>query len=238
VRTALVIAGTCAASVWILVKVVFGHMLQEEAATRLSRIPFALIRLATARLPRELRDDMAAEWRAELNFLLHSTEGMPLTRLLRGIRYSLGMVKSAPAIADNLRGSARRLLRTARYLASLTAIGFAVWCVTLSYQYLHPGAQVFSFIIFGPTPHQLILTGISYLCTAAALLGTAVLLATGKWPIANFNLAGFIAAEILSYLASGALSSLIVAGAIFCILGLTVWLQLKTHRRAPLATWT
>lgn len=233
-RTALVIAGTCAASISILVKVVVGPMLQQEAATRLSRIPFALIRLATARLPRELRDDMTAEWRAELHFVLHGTEGMPLTRLLRGIRYSLSLVKSAPAIADNLRGSARRLLRTARYLASLSAIGFSVWYVFLSYEYLHPATQLFSFIIYvsAPTPHQLALTGIGYLCTAAAMLGTAVALATSKWPIMNLISAGFIAAGVLIYLGGGPLYSVIVAMAVFCILGLTVWLQLRHQIRA------
>jgi hypothetical protein len=213
-------------------------MLQEEAATRLSRIPFALIRLATARLPRELRDDMAAEWRAELHFVLHGTEGLPLARLLRGIRYSLGMVKSAPAIADNLKGSARRLLRTARYLTALGAIGFAAWCVILSYKFLHPAYP--ERLVYGwgtppaPIPHQL--TGIGYLCSAAAMLGTAVALAAGKWLIVNLNSAGFIAAGVLIYLGGGPLYSLIVAGAVFCILGLTVWLQLKNHRRAREAT--
>jgi len=69
-------------------KTVMSGVLREEAQTRLNRIPEALIRLASARVPADLRDDLAAEWNAELEFVLSGTDSLPLTRLARGIRYS------------------------------------------------------------------------------------------------------------------------------------------------------
>jgi hypothetical protein len=95
-----------------IAKLVMGGMIREEAQTRLGRIPYAVIQLATARVAPELRDDLVAEWRAELEFLLTDTEGMPLTRLVRGIRYSAGLLVSARAITDGLtRGGGGRVLR-------------------------------------------------------------------------------------------------------------------------------
>lgn len=101
-----------------VVKAAVGDMIQEEARTRLGRIPFALIRIATLRVPPGLRDDLAAEWNAELGFLLTGTDGMPVTRLLRGIRYSAGFLLSARKITDALRprpssGRRRRSLHKA-----------------------------------------------------------------------------------------------------------------------------
>jgi len=54
-------------------KVVIGDMVQEKARTCLHRIPFALIRMAMTQVPRELRDDLAAEYTAELAFVLSGT---------------------------------------------------------------------------------------------------------------------------------------------------------------------
>lgn len=100
-----------------LVRAVMRIMIQEEARTRLERLPLALIRLASARVPRDLRDDLAAEWTAELEFVLTGTEGPPLTRLVRGIRYSAGLLLSAREITDVLTGrdvsGAWRLMRLA-----------------------------------------------------------------------------------------------------------------------------
>jgi hypothetical protein len=70
-------------------------MAQQEAETRLSQLPSALIRLAVRRLPPDLRDDMAAEWKAELEFILTGTDGLPLTRLWRGTRYAGSLLASA-----------------------------------------------------------------------------------------------------------------------------------------------
>ncbi len=150
-KTALFVAGACVTLLVLLAKAVIGRMLQEKAAMRLGRIPFALIRLASARLPRELRDDVAAEWRAELDFVLSGTDGEPITRLLRGIRYSAGLLISAPAIADSLRGTGRRLLRIARAVGAAGATAYAVWLLVYSYDYFQPHYGFAARARLGPT---------------------------------------------------------------------------------------
>jgi DNA-binding transcriptional MerR regulator len=77
-------------------------MWQEEVRTRLGRLPEALIRLASSRLPCQERDDYADEWRAELTFVLRDTDGLPLTRLLRGTSYALGLLRVSRGIAREL----------------------------------------------------------------------------------------------------------------------------------------
>jgi hypothetical protein len=81
------------------------QMCQEEMRTRLSRLPNALIRLATSRLPAHARADLADEWQAELAFVLTGTAGLPLTRLLRGTRYAIGLLWVSHGIARELSGS-------------------------------------------------------------------------------------------------------------------------------------
>jgi hypothetical protein len=97
---ALAIAATAAG----VAKATVGSMIQEEVSTRLNRIPVAFIRLAVIRLPYDLRGELAAEWTAELEFVLCGTEGIPLTRLWRGIRFSAGLLLSARLITDGLTG--------------------------------------------------------------------------------------------------------------------------------------
>jgi hypothetical protein len=234
-KMTLFVAGACVTLLVLLAEAVIGRMLQEKAATRLGRIPFALIGLASARLPRELRDDVAAEWRAELDFALRGADGMPLTRLLRGIRYAAGLLMSAPAIADSLRGTSRRLLRIARAIGSAGATAWAVWLLVYSYEYFHPQRQEVLFaIVLGPTrsPDQWTMTGVSYICAAAGILGTAVVLATGYWLIANLNVLCFVAAGVLSFMGGGPLYSIVVASAVFCILVASVPLQARARWRS------
>jgi hypothetical protein len=85
-----------------LVRGMASEMLQEEAKTRLEYLPSALIRLAALRLPKEMRDDTADEWCAELASVLRDTDGLPLTRLLRGVLYALGMFQAAGVIVREL----------------------------------------------------------------------------------------------------------------------------------------
>jgi hypothetical protein len=229
-KTALLIAGACVALLSAL-KAAVGSVLQEEDETRLGRIPLALIRLASARLPRELRDDLAAEWRAELYHVLHGREGRPLTRLLRGIRYSAGLVISAPAIADGLNGDARRLQRAARIVGAGGAAGYAVWLLIYTWDFFHPPAALVHG--WGPQlqPAADQLTGIGYLCFAAGFLGTAVFLVAGRWLIVDLNTAFFVAAGVLLYMGGGPLYSIVVAAVIFCVLAMTIRIQLRNRRR-------
>ena len=239
-KTALILATAFATLLGVLVKTVIDAMAQEEAPTRLSRLPFVLIRMATARLPRDLRDDLASEWQAELHHVLHDTEGMPHTRLWRGIRYSTGLLLSAPAVADGLKGRTTRLTRWARIIGAGGTVGYAIWLLIYTWDYFHPAAaQVLhswlSPLQPQPTPDQLTLTGISYLCGAAAFLGTAALLATGRWLIANLNTLCFVAAGGLSYLGGGPLYSIVLAAVVFSILVAAVSLRLRNSRRTHAA---
>jgi hypothetical protein len=208
-KMALFVAGACVILLVLLAEAVIGRILQEEAVKRLSRIPFALISLASARLPRELREEVAAEWRAELDFALHCADGRPLTRLLRGIRYAAGLLMSAPAIADSLRGTSKRLLRIARAIGAAGTTAYAIWLLVYSYDYFQPHYG-FAVLVHGwtqpipaPGPYQWTMTGVSYICAAAGILGTAVVLATGYWLIANLNVLCFVAAGVPSFTGGG-----------------------------------
>lgn len=66
---------------------------REEIRTRFSRLPYTLLRLVALRLPRGSRQETVEEWRAELAYILRDTEGLPLTRLLRGVRYSSSLLR-------------------------------------------------------------------------------------------------------------------------------------------------
>jgi DNA-binding transcriptional MerR regulator len=94
---ALLILALC-----LLLRAAAAEMWQEELQTRLGRLPYALIRLATWQLPRQERDDYADEWRAELAFVLRDTDGLPITRLFRGIRFAIGLLRVSRSIAREL----------------------------------------------------------------------------------------------------------------------------------------
>jgi HJR/Mrr/RecB family endonuclease len=81
-----------------LLKAAASEMFQEEAKTRLEHLPTTVIRLAALGLPKEMRDDTAAEWQAELASVLRDTDGLPLTRLVRGVLYAVGMFRAAVLI--------------------------------------------------------------------------------------------------------------------------------------------
>jgi exopolysaccharide biosynthesis polyprenyl glycosylphosphotransferase len=67
-------------------------MCQEEIRTRMGRLPYAVLRAAALRIPRAERPEVIAEWQAELDFILGETDGLPMTRLLRGVRYSASLL--------------------------------------------------------------------------------------------------------------------------------------------------
>jgi hypothetical protein len=82
-------------------------MCQEEIETRLGRLPKALLGLAALRLPRDVRSDLASEWAAELDFVVSETDGLPVTRLLRGLVFAGSLLRAAPSVARELAGSPR-----------------------------------------------------------------------------------------------------------------------------------
>jgi hypothetical protein len=102
--------GMLAAAV-VAVAILFGSVLwatvtdmcKDEVRTRLSGLPYLLIRVASLRIPRDARGDITGEWNAELVYILRGTEGLPVTRLLRGVTYSADLVlRGAPAVAREI----------------------------------------------------------------------------------------------------------------------------------------
>ena len=92
-------------SVWFVLATVAGfvagivvlcsyEMLSEELRDRVNDIPEWLIRCAGRRLSEDVRVQLVDEWTAELDAILddHHAKLRPLTRLLIGIRYALGLL--------------------------------------------------------------------------------------------------------------------------------------------------
>jgi DNA-binding transcriptional MerR regulator len=102
------IAGLICLVIWLL-RNAAGEMLKEEMQTRLCRIPNAVIRIAVLRLPEHSRSDLADEWLSELAFIVNDTEGLPVTRLLRGIRFAGSLLWTAGELAHEL-ASAQELV--------------------------------------------------------------------------------------------------------------------------------
>lgn len=101
------IVGLLVGSAGAVVLAVLTGLLTKEAEGLIDALPGLMLRLARRRLPDGDRDDLYEEWAAELHVALHHSEGRPLTRLLLGVRYSAGLLRTARRIADEL-GPARR----------------------------------------------------------------------------------------------------------------------------------
>jgi hypothetical protein len=79
-------------------------MFKDEIRTRLGRLPYCLIGMAALRIPAPgRRSDLVEEWEAELDVILHDTEGLPLTWLVRGVSFSMDLLlRGAPAVAREM----------------------------------------------------------------------------------------------------------------------------------------
>lgn len=111
-----------------LAAVVIGDLASEEIRARLDRLPDALLCLAIRRLPPELRAERGAEWRAELDHILHRAKIYPVTRLMKGIYFAVGLLCTAPAIARSLGVLGRsepapKRLHSAWYVTILVPLG-------------------------------------------------------------------------------------------------------------------
>jgi hypothetical protein len=116
---ALAVAVFLVAAAW-LVKVIV-EMLTIEGQNRLSLLPSLLLRLAARRVSAALRADLENKWQIELLHIEQQTEGLPVTRLVRGTSFAVGILVSAGGIskalspkvgantpADNTLGAIRR----------------------------------------------------------------------------------------------------------------------------------
>jgi hypothetical protein len=81
-----------------------GDLLSEEVRDRLDHLPHAILRLADSRLNSGQRIAFYEdEWLPELTYILKGAEARPITCLITGSRYALGILISASRIGRYLR---------------------------------------------------------------------------------------------------------------------------------------
>ena len=80
-----------------------GELVSDEIRARLDRIPFALLAVAARRLSAGQRADLHEQaWLPELHHILRGDQAMPITRLIRGTGFALGLWFAAPRICREL----------------------------------------------------------------------------------------------------------------------------------------
>jgi hypothetical protein len=86
--------------------VTVGDLVSEEVRERADRVPYWLIEHAGERMSPDVRPAMTNEWTAELHAILdqRGADRLPLTRLVIGIRYGVGLLWAAGAVDCALRG--------------------------------------------------------------------------------------------------------------------------------------
>jgi hypothetical protein len=86
---------------------VLGDMVSEEVRDRLDHIPHAILKLAAGRLdPGQRSTVYDDEWLPELYYILRGAETRPITRLITGTHYALGILITTHRIAAHLHRSA------------------------------------------------------------------------------------------------------------------------------------
>jgi hypothetical protein len=195
---------------------VLGEVVAEEVRTRLDRMPRALIRLACLQLPGELRADLGGEWRAELQFVLAGTDGLPVSRFLRGIRFAAGLALRARRISRELAGagvSGLKRLRVA-YGSGLVTLSVAefIWGVS-AFAYGQMNAAAFA----------------ANIVTLATLAWLGIVTAAGRFLSPWIFVPGTVGAAVLWVQQPGLANALAVAAdaASFCMTGLASHIRLK-----------
>jgi hypothetical protein len=86
-----------------------GELVSDEIRARLDSVPFALLTAAARRLPPNQRSDMHEQaWLPELHHILRGDHAVPITRLIHGIRFAIGLWLAAPRISRELGGTSAR----------------------------------------------------------------------------------------------------------------------------------
>ncbi len=87
-----------------LAMTVLGDMARQEIRDRLDHLPHAVLCLAARQLdPSQRITIYQDEWVPELTYILTGAETRPITRLVIGTRYALGILVSAHRIARHVR---------------------------------------------------------------------------------------------------------------------------------------
>lgn len=85
-----------------------GDMVSEEVRDRLDHVPQAILRLAARQLDPDQPDALYEEvWLPDLAYFLRGDEARPVTRLVHGTWYAIGIYLSADRIRRNLRQPVR-----------------------------------------------------------------------------------------------------------------------------------
>jgi hypothetical protein len=110
--------------IWLLVIIgvfilsIFTGMVRDEVRGQLDRVPYALLRLARRRVPRELRVCLHdEEWLPELHYIINRDEALPISRLLMGTLFALGILRTARRISRDRVGSAAREIELRRLIS-------------------------------------------------------------------------------------------------------------------------
>jgi hypothetical protein len=101
----------------------FSGLVSDEVRGQLDRIPYAVLRLARRRVPQELRVSLHdEEWQPELHNILNRAEGRPISRLVTGTLFALGILRTARRISRNR----EKLVAPEIELRRLISLGVAV----------------------------------------------------------------------------------------------------------------
>ncbi len=92
-----------------LAMTVLGDKASQEISDRLDHLPHAILRLAARRLtPQQRITIYQDEWLPELTYILRGAEARPITRLIIGIKFSVGLIITANRIARHLNRTSSR----------------------------------------------------------------------------------------------------------------------------------
>lgn len=120
----------CGGSALLLMWVVYEtlkNMIAKETETRLERLPYAILQLARRRLPAEHRETIHdEEWLPELLAIVRETDGLPITRLLRGVDFAIGLLFNASRVSEVLGRLRRKPTKTVMGRPAGVEITFAL----------------------------------------------------------------------------------------------------------------
>jgi len=99
----------------------FGDMVSEEVRDRLDHVPHAILRYAARRLDPDQRITVYEEvWLPDLAYFLKGDEARPVTRLIHGTRFALGILMTALRMSTpSFSGYGRGLVSSFRVTASV-----------------------------------------------------------------------------------------------------------------------
>jgi hypothetical protein len=96
-------------------------LISEEVRGQLDRLPRAVLRVAACRLPVSHRDEYLEEWNGELHEFLHGAEARPITRLVKGVRFALGLIHAAGTVRQAVGPRGNRIRRERRAIIRAAA---------------------------------------------------------------------------------------------------------------------